>query len=546
MSYSETPAAIAGGSSGSNAFIDAQDGSITDPLAGAGKLSEYDALLLEHSDFLANIEKWNKFTDCYEAKDIYKYVFKHTRESDDIWQKRVKRGYYFNYVASVVDLFVAYLFHSPIERKFGELTDSEDLQSIKSNADKHGNTFDLFIQMVSVFAQIHGHCGILVDMPRTPTDGIQSEEERKKLNFRPYFTLLQASQFKDWELDEYDQFEWVKLEIKRPEDRSWREASSRGLRNFLIWTKTSWEEWQVTENQQEDPKLIGSGSHDLGRVPIVIARNEKCLCHEWMGLSSVRDIADINIAILNWSSLGDEEIYERCLNILAIERSELDARVDLSHNNALEFEPGATPPFYLTPGTSPLDLIAKWIECGRDEIYRLAKMGGASGIKGQQSSLSGIAYAYEFNETNQSLARKAESLEQAETEIWRLVAAWMKVGTKDLQITYPKEFGVEDFLTEFQILSEARANLTSETAIKEIEKRVVSKMFAREQQELREKIKREIDSGRGVPSPGIIEAFSQEIPASLYGTAKRLPSQDLAREQMEQQSLKPASGGESK
>lgn len=534
MAYTETPS-VDLYEGGSNAFVDRQSESITNVLSAMERLSDRDALLYNHADYEANCYKWEKYSNTYEAEEIAQYIFRHTRESEDIWLKRVKRGYYYNYVASVVDLFVAYLFHSPIERKYGDLSSNEDLKSIQENADRHGNTFDLFIQMVSVFAQIHGHCGILVDMPRTPEGGIQSEEERKNLNFRPYFTLLQASQFKDWELDEYDQFEWVKLEIKRPQGRDWRTPVDPSIRNFLIWTKTSWEEWQVVEgNSGEDPKLIASGSHDLGRVPIVIARNERCLGHEWMGLSAVRDIADINIAILNWSSLGDEEIYERCLNILAIERSEQDARVDLSHNNALEFEPGATPPFFLTPGTSPLELISKWIERAKDEIYRLAKMGGASGIKGQQSSLSGIAYAYEFNETNQSLARKAESLEQAETELWRLVAAWMKKDW-DGKITYPKEFGVEDFLTEFQILSESRVNFTSETAIKEVEKRLVTKMFAREKQELRDKIIQEIDSGRGVPAPGLVEMFNQQIPASLYSSAKTLPSQDLAEEQAKAQ-----------
>lgn len=525
---------FASGTGGSNAFIDAQHDSVVSIIAGESELTDRDALLYVHQDYDSNKAKWVKYSNCYEAEDIYQYIFKHARESNDIWQRRVQRGYYYNYVASVVDLFVSYLFHSPIERKFESLSPNPDLQALKENADLHGNTFDLFIQMVSAFGQIHGHCGVLVDMPRLPPGGLASEEERKLLNHRPYLTILQADQFRDWELDEHNQFEWVKLKIKRPQNRTWRNPVDTGLANYLIWTKTHWEEWQISEDRaDEDPKLVGEGEHPLKRVPIVIAKNEKCLSHAWMGLSAVRDIADINIAILNWASLGDEEIYERCLNILAIERSEQDVPIDLSHNNALEFEPGATPPFYLSPGTSPLELISKWISHGKDEIYRLAKMGGTSGIKGQQSSLSGIAYAYEFNETNQSLARKAESLEQAETEIWRLVASWM--GKEwDGKITYPKEFGVEDFLTEFQILSEARTNFTAPTAIKEIEKRIANKMFAREKQELRDKILQEIDTNRATPYPGIIEAF-QNIPASLYTDAKELPSQELAEDQAEAQ-----------
>src|SRR5204863_9601087 len=115
--YTETPASLANERSGSNAFLDSQDPSILDPLAAQGEMSLYDSLLYTHADYDNNVSKWEKYSNCYQAQDIYKYLFKHARESDGIWEQRAKRGYYYNYVASVVDLFVSYLFHSPIERK---------------------------------------------------------------------------------------------------------------------------------------------------------------------------------------------------------------------------------------------------------------------------------------------------------------------------------------------------------------------------------------------------------------------------------------------
>ena len=498
------------GGIGSNAHLDRMTDAGVMP--GGRPMTNEEALDFCHPEYLNRITKWEKYTDCYEADNIYQYIFRHTRESDDIFTARVKRGYYYNYVASVVDLFVSYLYHSPINRNFGNLP-QVDLEAFMKDANRSGDMFHIFIQMAATFAQMSGHCGILVDAPKGPDEGFKSEEDRKKAQFRPYGTLVQAQQIKDWEVDEFGRWNWVKLEMIRPEGRDWKKQPDENLRSFLIWSRDEWQEWEMTENEGGDmeAKLLDSGPNPLGEVPLVIVRNERCLSHNWMGLSTVRDIADINIAILNWSSLGDEEIYERCLNVLALERSEGDASVLLAHHNVLEYEPGTQPPQYLTPGESPLQLIGSWVERGKDEIYRLAKLGGSTGLQGVREATSGIAYAYEFNETNQSLAKKAKSLEQAETEVFRLFAKWLKVDW-DGGVEYPQEFGVEDFVTEFQVLAEARTNFTSDTAVKEVEKKLAEKMFSKEKQTLRKKILDEIEAAdpRG---PGLLESFAN-IPAA--------------------------------
>jgi hypothetical protein len=243
----------------------------------------------------------------------------------------------------------------------------------------------------------------------------------------------------------------------------------------------------------------------------------------------VRDIADINKAILNWSSLGDEEIFERCLNVLAMEGDDDAAPRQLSHHNVLMFQGAQHAPFYLEPGATPLEMIGTWISNAKDEIYRIAKMGGATGMREVREATSGIAYAYEFNETNQSLASKAENLEHGEREIHRLIAAWSgeQIGGKGNPgdgIGYPREFGVDDFLMELQIILEGRTAFTSKTARQELEKRVARKFFARDAQETRSKIEQEIEAGDGT-GPDVLD----------FASVPSRPSRDLGAEPEEQQ-----------
>lgn len=507
------------GAVGSNQYLDASiDDIVSEKFDFLDKMDEYDALTYEHPDFTQNLPKWKKYEDCYEAEDIYRFIFRHPRESEDMFLTRLKRGYYYNYCASVVDLIVAYLFHSPIERIAGDAL-KDDLDVLYSDSDFAGATFVNFMQDVASFAQIHGHCGVLIDAPKA--DHLDSEADRKEQGIRPYLTRIKATQIKDWSLDRFGKFEWVKIEIERERERDIFLPASGSVRHFLVWDREKWEEWEVNDDE-ETAQLLDTGDHGLGAVPLVIFYNERAKNHRWFGSSMLRDIADVNIALLNWSSLGDEEIAERCLNVLVMESGGSDTPEVLSHHNILEYTPGSKPPEYLVPGDTPLKLIGEWIDRAKDEIFRLSKLSGSTGLLGVREATSGIAYAYEFNETNQSLAKKAEGMEQGEIEVHRMVAKWLN-SEWDGNISYPREFGVDDFLTEMQLLTEARSNLSSETAIKELEKKITAKMFSREPMDLRSKIKSEVENS-DPKSIGFAENFGT-VPPGLTGGKDTVPAE---------------------
>lgn len=502
-------------STGSNASLDQSRDSAEQVLYDAENtpLVLAKALLQTHPEYDANVAKWEKYSDCYSANDIYRFIHKHVRESQDSYNLRIKRGYYLNYCASVIDLYVAYLFHAPITRNLS--SDGKLFESFYKDADLAGTTFFLAMQDMCRRANIFGRCGVLVDMPRV--DGIETEADRVAADVRPYLTLFDPTQILDWEKDRHGKYKWVKLEICGESERDWKGSPAANVRTILIWDRSSWQKWEVTD--EKEALLVDEDVHDLGEVPFVDVRNTHGRCTE----SSIRDISDINLAILNWSSFGDEEIANRCLNILTMGKdSSGEAAATISHHNILEYAEGAPAPAYLTPGDTPLKMIIEWINRAKDEIYRIAKLGGSTGLLGVREATSGIAYAYEFNETNQTLASKAESLQQAEIEIHRIFLLWF--GKKfEGSITYPKEFGVDDFLMELQILMQSRTTLTSTTAIKQIEKNLSDKLFAREAMSFREKVHSEIDSAEAQPMLGVAEGFGN-VPSQM--TKPQSPESD--------------------
>lgn len=485
-----------------------------------------EALTYVHPDWLDNIGKWTKYLDLYTSNDVYRFIHSHLREVDVSWKKRVERGYYYNYVKTVVDLFTAFLFHAPIDRKLGTNL-ADEFTEIHKNADLSGTLWNVFMAQACTFAQVEGHVGILVDAPKMPEGGFDSEEARKEAEARPFLTLVHAHQIKDWEIDQHGNFVWVKLQVFRPMERSWKQSPDRSEEHYQVWTKDDWTEYKLVKNgagMPDEAVETGSGQHPLGVVPLVILKMDKHPIHPWFGQSAVKDIADINIAILNWSSLGDEEIFERCLNVLTMERAEGDAPIELTAENVLEYEPGTNQPAYLVPGATPLELISSWIDRAMEEIRRLAKLNISTGVGDVRQASSGISKAFAFLETNQSLVAKALGLEQVETELHVLLARWLDEEF-DGSISYPRDFGVEDFLTLFQEMDMARGSLTSETAIKEYEKRLSRKLFAKEEQKLRNKIEREIDEA-DTKMPSVQSAFGMIPPFGQPGAEGKEEEKD--------------------
>ena len=107
-------------------------------------------------------------------------------------------------------------------------------------------------------------------------------------------------------------------------------------------------------------------------------------------------------------------------------------------------------------------------------------------------------------------------MEQGEREVHRLVAAW--IGEEfDGQIDYADEFGVTDVLMGLNELREARTILTSETAKREMEKKLTAKIFARSPVKLRQDIEKEIQDAD--PSAGgLVESFGT-LPAGMGNPA---------------------------
>ena len=135
-----------------------------------------------------------------------------------------------------------------------------------------------------------------------------------------------------------------------------------------------------------------------------------------------------------------------------------------------EIEPNLKP-YLLQPSGANLNAIMDSIQHKVEAINRIAHTGAIRTTKQQVSS--GIALQTQFELLNARLSEKADNLEIAEEQIFRLYALFQNVNY-DGEINYPDSFNIRDYATDLQFFSMAKAmNLQSPTFNKEVDKEIV-------------------------------------------------------------------------
>jgi hypothetical protein len=125
----------------------------------------------------------------------------------------------------------------------------------------------------------------------------------------------------------------------------------------------------------------------------------------------------------------------------------------------------------LQPSGASIDGLLNSLKHKIESIDRMAYMGGIRSIESRR--LSGVALATEFQLLNAKLAERADNLEFAEENIWRLYARWQG-SVWDGSINYPDSFNIQDKYNDMNMLKLAKDSAPrSEIVNEEIERQML-------------------------------------------------------------------------
>ncbi len=445
----------------------------------------------EHPEYKKRKEQWNFFMQSYEGG--YDYIeegniFSHAREHEEDYQDRLDRAYYLNYCGPIIDIYAGHLFKYPPSRKTEKHAQLLEETGFLDDVDRQGNSINAFMKRAAILAMVFGQCGIVVDKPSIEA---RTQMDELRLGAIPYFSIIDPRAVIDWAADEYLELYWIRYrEIITESEDPWAEPPK--IVRYRTWTR---QEWFVHQETEDGAKLIAQGEHGLGIVPFVWLYNKRKHSNPIIGVSAIEDIAYLNREIVNIASLIDEFLYKQCFNVLVMPESLRDtenpsSELEMGTSNVLFYPAEAPQPSYLTPPTDPAQYMQDWIERLVMEIYRLARLETRDAeIKAQ----SGVAKAWDFHETNQSLAEKADNLEEAERRMWDLWCRWQGLES-DFVIDYPEEFDVRTINEEIEEALKLDTLRLSPTFKAEFKKKLVRRLDDKIPPELMQRIDEEIDA----------------------------------------------------
>ena len=424
-------------------------------------------LTSRHKHYEEKFNDWNFHLMSYLGGQDYQNAYQLNRyilETDEEYLKRAENTPIDNHCKNVVQIYSSFLFRVPPTRDYGSLSGDPQLESFINDADLDGRSFDNVIREMQVNASIYGTCWAILDKPAVQT---QTRAEEIQLDIRPYMSLYTPENVLNWNFERSLNGRYVLTSLTLLEDLFDDVATVR------VWNQEDISTYKIADFSKgyatQKPMLKDEMPNMLGKVPAVILYNQKSQ-RRGIGISDLNDVAELQKAIYNDYSeieqlirLSNHPSLVKTPNVEASAGagSIIEMPEDLDSN---------LKPYLIQPSSQSLDGIMNNINMKVEAINRITHMGAVRAT--QDRVQSGIALQTEFQLLNARLSEKADYLQNAEEQIWKLFAEWQNQ-TFDGGIIYPDSFNLRDYASDLQFLQAAKASgVPSDSFVKEVDKQI--------------------------------------------------------------------------
>jgi hypothetical protein len=398
--------------------------------------------------------------DYQDGYQLNRYIL----ETDEEYLKRAENTPIDNHCKNVVQIYSSFLFRVPPTRDYGSLTGDAQLESFIDDADLDGRSFNNVIREMQVNASIYGTCWAILDKPAVQT---QTRAEEIQLDIRPYMSLYTPENVLNRNFERSMNGRYVLTSLTLLEDLFEDVATIR------VWTMEDISTYRVKDFNKgystAKPMLVDEMPNQLGKVPAVILYNQKSQ-RRGIGMSDLNDVAELQKAIYNdYSEIEQLVRLSNHPSLVKTPNVEASAGAGSIIEMPEDLEPNLKP-YLIQPSSQSLDGIMNNINMKVEAINRITHMGAVRAT--QDRIQSGIALQTEFQLLNARLSEKADYLQNAEEQIWKLFAEWQNQ-TFDGEIIYPDSFNLRDYASDLQFLQQAKASgVQSDSFLKEVDKQI--------------------------------------------------------------------------
>lgn len=393
-----------------------------------------------------NILRWRYLYNSFSGGNDYRrgeYLVKYVLEDTSEYTSRIENTALDNHCKSVIDTYNAFLFRKPPHRRYGSIENDPAVDQFLDDADLEGRSWDAFMRDASTLASVYGVCWIICDKPETQV-GTRAEELAQGI--RPYVSLITPENVINWDY------------VRQP-NGLYTLNYFQVIENYsvegVIYREFTPEVTRLVERVRGDDsevRILEETPNPIGSIPVVPLYAQRGF-HRGIGVSDITDVADIQRSIYNEMSELEQNIrLAGHPSLVKTDGTEASAGAGAIITLEQGMDPGLKP-YLLQPSGASIESLLKSMESKVESINRMANM---SGIRSKMTqAMSGLALETEFQLLNARLSTKADQLELAEEQIWRIWARWQGQ-VWDGEIDYPDSFNIHDRANTVKIVQEAQ------------------------------------------------------------------------------------------
>lgn len=443
----------------------------------------------EHPEYGAMREVWAKYRDLYAGGEQFSrnashYLVARNREPGDVYQERVARAFYENYVGSIIDWYAATMFRrEPVLTYEGQDERGRAFfNEFAEDCDRRGSTLSDFFRRQLVETLVCGRSYLAVDFPRGTKAANRAEEDALGLS-RAYLCEYPAQAVVNWERDARGEFEWVVL---RTERKSGGEIERR-------WTMYDRERFEVcVEHEREGRKSglvkIDEGPHGLariGRVPVFeFSMGE--------GLWLMNKSASLQLEHFNKSNaLG----WALTMGLFAMPVVYSDSEWKQQIGESYYLQLGKEDRFGWTePEGHVYEIALRNLDRLKEEIYRVCYLlSQAGGSMTKATAMTGYSKERDYSITQEVLRGFGDGVKDMMKRVLKAIAE-ARQDRLEIGVSGLDEFDIGDFSSELADAERLLAlGIESPTLKAEVKKKLAMKYLCDARQEVKDRIAQEIE-----------------------------------------------------
>ena len=406
--------------------------------------TEVAAVLSANKTYQTYLSQWKYLLESYVGGDEYRkagHLTRYQLETDAEYNARLRTTPLENHCSSVISVYNSFLFRECPEREYKSIDGMPELEDFLKDADFDGRSLDAFMKDVSTWSSVFGHAWIMVAKPNV---GASTRADEQALGVRPYLSLLTPMVVLDWQ--------WRRLPSGRFELVYFKylEDVNGDVRTVKQWTQ---EDIRTTVVNVKDDIIMEDyiEVNGLGKIPAVIAYNGRSIIRG-IGVSDIADIADAQKFIYNATSEVEQSIrLDSHPSLVKTPETQAGIGAGSLIHMPENLDPGLKP-YLLEFGGASVDAIYMAIKHSIESIDKMANTGAVRATESR--TLSGVAMETEFALLNARLSEKADNLELAEENMWKLWCEYMGY-TWEGSVDYPGSFNIRDTSMEINQLKTA-------------------------------------------------------------------------------------------